>query len=227
MTSRDSCTHRIGIVGDTRHFQLRGSKQVAGTIFIVYFKTTEVSILPTTSEIPALMGLASVEMIHIYQCGAVEVLPDLSSLLKLQQRKLWYCEQLQEIPALSGLESLNIPEISGCKALVMPTLANCEWPENIPGLSGLALLKVLVLSLCPEVERVKTGWLPGLMDLSSLEVLDASWWEAMKEPDLSMLQKLRELVLSGCRRLVGIPGLGACCLWRDSRTHKIGIIGNP
>lgn len=62
--------------------------------------------------------LALLELLDISECGATEILPDLSWLLKLKQLKL-RCYRLRQINEVTRLTSLEILDISGCGAIEM------------------------------------------------------------------------------------------------------------
>lgn len=134
-------------------------------------------------------GLANLQHLDISCCFELEKLPSLETLISLEVMKAVGCHELKSIPDLSHLTKLRILNVGGC----------CK----IAGLRGLKYLKSL------EELRVwgcsKLEMLPGLEQLAKLRILDVHGCREIEELlGVQELMLLEELRASKCYKLKGI-----------------------
>ncbi|GMN31069.1 hypothetical protein TIFTF001_003097 [Ficus carica] len=142
-------------------------------------------------------------------------LPPLSSLKSLRELFLRDC-QLEALPEMEGLTSLEILDLSGagelkkipgewkfpklCKLLLL----KCKKLEKLPILDDLHKLEVLDLSHCEALEELEKQ---SFEKMSALQVLDLSATKVRSLPTLPSSPKLRRLLLEKCVELGEIPSL--------------------
>ncbi|XP_031381359.1 TMV resistance protein N-like [Punica granatum] len=163
---------------------------------------------PSVEAIPNLCSLINLEelvlSINTLHC-------EIGSLTRLKVLSIPRCTKIQSLPKLpKSLHKLNIsnsllqilPELSELQNLTELSLENCEKLTNIPGLGYLVNLKSLKVDSCLQITS-----LSGLEQLKSLRVLQVSSCENLKRlPNLSML-KLSIMNARGCESLIEIEGL--------------------
>ncbi|PRQ23145.1 putative leucine-rich repeat domain, L domain-containing protein [Rosa chinensis] len=115
----------------------------------------------------------------------------LKEMRHLKSIKLWDCDGLTRIPDLSGLTSLKELELSRCEDL----------DEVDPSVGRLDKLVILKLTQCKKLQMF-----PKVINLKSLETLDLSETAIKELPCLvGNLTGLKSLSLYGCHNLTDIP----------------------
>ncbi|CAN0829314.1 Disease resistance protein L6 [Linum grandiflorum] len=167
----------------------------------------------SASEIHGLEKLRVLEALEISESMSLDHLHGLENLMHLKELILKNCGLKGRLPNLSKMNKLHklvivecqlLSEIQGLgelkRSLLHLEVSCCDELARIDGLESLEALESLTLeSIDPH------GPFPDLSRLQNLKELCISGWRQF--PDLSSLENLETLDLSGCVRLVDIPGL--------------------
>ncbi|KAK3417830.1 hypothetical protein EUGRSUZ_H03812 [Eucalyptus grandis] len=183
------------------------------------------------SEIQGLDRLENLQTLELRKLQWVEILPDLSNLNKLghftlqdcgnlveiqgdfppslESFSISECGSLQKLPDLSSLKGLRTVEIEGCGKLNVVDLSNLKTLSNLE-ITNLAISEIRGLDRLENLQELRLG------ELQQVEVL----------PDLSNLNKLRDLHLYDCGNLVEIqghfpPSLKSFSIWECGSLQKL------
>ncbi|KAF8031368.1 hypothetical protein BT93_D0533 [Corymbia citriodora subsp. variegata] len=165
--------------------------------------------------IPQLSHLIHLKEITIYKCKLLESMPELpSTILKLF---VYGCDELKELPSLSGLKLLSQLDIQNCrelteikglealKSLIYLSVSGSKKLSKFDGLEHAESLRYLDMSFSLVIDDLVQA--QGLGRLKNLEELDISCCEYLIRPDLSQLTHLIRLYAKNCHNLVEIKGL--------------------
>ncbi|CAN1245507.1 Disease resistance protein L6 [Linum grandiflorum] len=172
------------------HLELSG---IHGLGELRVLETLDISDCLNLDNLGGLESLVLLEELTLTRCGRLESLPSLSNLIKLGKLVITECPFLSEVQGLGELRrSLVHLEASGCGRLA-----------NIRGLESLEALESL------ELQSVKP---PKVVDVDMDD--DDEWMLAMVQddylvqferfPDLSCLQELKQLHVTGWRHLPAV-----------------------
>ncbi|XAR53693.1 hypothetical protein NMG60_11022343 [Bertholletia excelsa] len=134
-------------------------------------------------SLPSLSYLSNLRCLLLKRCTELEVLPHLESMSTLEELNLRGIKQLREI--VNGVDFLK-----NKSQLQVLDLSETQL-EHIPSLSNLRNLCQLYLSGCSSLQEVH-----GLEKLTELEVLDLSGTSVGPLPFLANFTKLHQLLLS-------------------------------
>ncbi|XP_042959075.1 disease resistance protein TAO1-like isoform X20 [Carya illinoinensis] len=179
-----------------------------GSLVLPNLKELDLSSCVNLIEIPDLSGAPNLEIIKFVYCRSLcKVHPSIKVLKQLQEsrmshtriKQLWkglvvlpnlkqlyvdFCENLIEIPDLSGAPNLEIIEFLYCRSL-------CKVHPSIKVLKQLQELRM-------SYTQIKQLW-KGLVVLPNLKELDLNSCENLIEiPDLSGAPNLEKINFSGC-----------------------------
>ncbi|KAK3006655.1 hypothetical protein RJ639_016760 [Escallonia herrerae] len=149
-------------------------------------------------------------------------LSSLSNLCNLQHLLLCYCSCLAMLPDLSSLRKLEVLDLSGCGALTDLQISNlhslrhlllsgCLCLNELRDLNSLQKLEVLDLSGCSALTKMEISF----EQVSQLQRLDLSETKIEYVPSLSNLGNLRQLSLKKCTELKVFPSLGSLLKLED------------
>ncbi|CAN0829310.1 Disease resistance protein L6 [Linum grandiflorum] len=168
------------------------------------------------SEIHGLEKLRVLEALEISESMSLDHLHGLENLMHLKELILKNCGLKGRLPNLSKMNKLHklvivecqlLSEIQGLgelkRSLLHLEVSCCDELARIDGLESLEALESLTLeSIDPH------GPFPDLSRLQNLKELCISGWRQFPEfIEFGRLENLETLDLSGCVRLVDIPGL--------------------
>ncbi|XP_031378529.1 TMV resistance protein N-like [Punica granatum] len=163
-----------------KELYLCGDFKLSGECLAKLFKLEKL-VLKSVSIISLpeeIVDFSRLKEIDISHCTELKCLPVLPSSLCLLKIRL--CSSLQKLPSLSNLKNLLELRIDCCAMVT-----------EIDGLGDLVSLQVLCIHDFPELSKLKNL-------CKAIESI----------PDLSRLQRLKNLILEGCDNLRGLNGLG-------------------
>uniref|UniRef100_A0A1J3HBT9 Putative disease resistance protein n=1 Tax=Noccaea caerulescens TaxID=107243 RepID=A0A1J3HBT9_NOCCA len=134
--------------------------------------------------------LANLRNLNLTSCKHLTGFPDLSKATNLETLKLSNCDNLVEIPD-SSLRQLN--------KLVHLKLSNCKKLRSLPNNINLKSLKCLHLDGCSSVEEF-----PFISETVEKLLLNETSIQQVP-PSIERLCRLKELRLSGCKKLMNLP----------------------
>ncbi|XP_056161439.1 disease resistance protein RPV1-like isoform X1 [Syzygium oleosum] len=142
-------------------------------------------------RLPQLSSLIHLEELHLQACNLLQYIPELSQLNRLKRLRVQHCNYLVEIEGhdyLEFLEGIFIDDCNSIKRLLCPR-SRC--------------LKQLVAVRCSNLVEIQ-----GLDGAKFLEKLDFTGCKSMEAlPDLTGCEKLRSLVVKDCKKLAQLRGL--------------------
>ncbi|XP_010472770.1 PREDICTED: disease resistance protein RPS6-like [Camelina sativa] len=130
--------------------------------------------------------LANLRSLNLTSCRNLTEFPDFSKATNLESLKLSNCDNLVEIPE-SSLRQLN--------NLVHLKLSNCKKLRSLPNNINLKSLRFLRLNGCSSLEEF-----PYISETVEKLLLNETTIQQIER-----LSRLRELHLSGCKRLMNLP----------------------
>lgn len=95
-------------------------------------------------ELIELCLLKNLRSLHIWHCGFLKTVPNLSELKNLDSLYIVNCKEVVEIPGLGSLKNLTWLSIGDCVSL-----------ERLENLSNLEKLSCLILGNCPKLGIVE------------------------------------------------------------------------
>ncbi|XP_020889897.1 disease resistance protein RPS6-like [Arabidopsis lyrata subsp. lyrata] len=134
--------------------------------------------------------LANLRSLNLTSCKHLTEFPDLSKATNLETLKLYNCNNLVEIPE-SSLTQLN--------KLVHLKLSDCKKLRNLPNNINLKSLRFLHLDGCSCLEEF-----PFISETIEKLLLNETTIQYVP-PSIERLSRLKELRLSGCKRLMNLP----------------------
>lgn len=134
--------------------------------------------------------LANLRSLNLTSCKHLTEFPDLSKATNLESLKLSYCDNLVEIPD-SFLRQLN--------KLVHLKLSNCKKLKSLPNNINLKSLRFLHLDGCYSLEEF-----PFISETIEKLLLNETTIQQVP-PSIERLTRLKELRLSGCKKLMNLP----------------------
>ncbi|XP_042959063.1 disease resistance protein TAO1-like isoform X8 [Carya illinoinensis] len=213
-----------------------------GSLVLPNLKELDLSSCVNLIEIPDLSGAPNLEIIKFVYCRSLcKVHPSIKVLKQLQEsrmshtriKQLWKglvvlpnlkeldlnsCENLIEIPDLSGAPNLEKINFSYCRSLckqlwkglvVLPNLKQlylnfCENLIEIPDLSGAPNIEEIDFSYCRSLCKVH----PSIKVLKQLQKLKMSCTRIKQLwKGLVVLPNLKQLYVDFCENLIEIPDL--------------------
>ncbi|CAN0829312.1 Disease resistance protein L6 [Linum grandiflorum] len=176
---------------ELRLFQFSAS-EIHGLEKLRVLEALEISESMSLDHLHGLENLMHLKELILKNCGLKGRLPNLSKMNKLHKLVIVECQLLSEIQGLGELK----------RSLLHLEVSCCDELARIDGLESLEALESLTLeSIDPH------GPFPDLSRLQNLKELCISGWSLKRLSILSSLENLETLDLSGCVRLVDIPGL--------------------
>ncbi|CAN1811876.1 Disease resistance protein L6 [Linum perenne] len=173
-----------------------GVSEIVGLKGLRMLEIFEIREAPNLINLDGLEHLMLLKELSLDDCCALEQLPSLWDLTKLQQLEISCCQLL--IDRLSELKGLETLELLECL-----TITNCTSLGKLSSLSGLKNLKKLEINACFHLND-----LTGLEKLEFLQCLSLNDCTLIKNlPGLSGLKRLQELDISNCTQLTEIEGL--------------------
>lgn len=134
--------------------------------------------------------LANLRNLNLTSCKHLTGFQDLSKATNLETLKLSNCDNLVEIPD-SSLRQLN--------KLVHLKMSNCKKLRSLPNNINLKSLKCLHLDGCSSVEEF-----PFISETVEKLLLNETSIQQVP-PSIERLCRLKELRLSGCKKLMNLP----------------------
>ncbi|CAN1325956.1 Disease resistance protein L6 [Linum perenne] len=173
-----------------------GVSEIVGLKGLRMLEIFEIREAPNLINLDGLEHLMLLKELSLDDCCALEQLPSLWDLTKLQQLEISCCQLLiDQLSELKGLETLELLECL--------TITNCTSLGKLSSLSGLKNLKKLEINACFHLND-----LTGLEKLEFLQCLSLNDCTLIKNlPGLSGLKRLQELDISNCTQLTEIEGL--------------------
>ncbi|CAN1325949.1 Disease resistance protein L6 [Linum perenne] len=195
-----------------------GVSEIVGLKGLRMLEIFEIREAPNLINLDGLEHLMLLKELSLDDCCALEQLPSLWDLTKLQQLEISCCQLLSKFCVLSELSSLRnlqklsisgidqLSELKGLETLELLeclTITNCTSLGKLSSLSGLKNLKKLEINACFHLND-----LTGLEKLEFLQCLSLNDCTLIKNlPGLSGLKRLQELDISNCTQLTEIEGL--------------------
>ncbi|CAN1325950.1 Disease resistance protein L6 [Linum perenne] len=204
-----------------------GVSEIVGLKGLRMLEIFEIREAPNLINLDGLEHLMLLKELSLDDCCALEQLPSLWDLTKLQQLEISCCQLLSKFCVLSEVGEptsnlaftglLNLPEMErsdylelgnrrGLETLELLeclTITNCTSLGKLSSLSGLKNLKKLEINACFHLND-----LTGLEKLEFLQCLSLNDCTLIKNlPGLSGLKRLQELDISNCTQLTEIEGL--------------------
>ncbi|XP_007033673.2 PREDICTED: putative disease resistance protein RGA3 isoform X1 [Theobroma cacao] len=156
---------------------------------------------------------------------SIEVFPCLEDLT------VGCCPQLEMVPMMGGLPSLQTLKIYSCEGLTFIgdglsastclktiNIQDCPSLKKIPGVNRLSFLTELEVKKCSGLHSLPRG----ISHCTSLENLSIRDCTVAKIGSINALSSLRILVLKNCKDLKRLPrGLGSC-----TSLEQLDIVGN-
>ncbi|KAK6255530.1 hypothetical protein SCA6_016835 [Theobroma cacao] len=156
---------------------------------------------------------------------SIEVFPCLEDLT------VGCCPQLEMVPMMGGLPSLQTLKIYSCEGLTFIgdglsastclkkiNIQDCPSLRKIPGVNRLSFLTELEVKKCSGLHSLPRG----ISHCTSLENLSIRDCTVAKIGSINALSSLRILVLKNCKDLKRLPrGLGSC-----TSLEQLDIVGN-
>lgn len=99
-------------------------------------------------RIEELCGLAKLQMLDISMCSEVEELPSIETLVSLEQLRACLCVKLKSIQGLAQLKMLRLLDVRWCSEL-----------EELPGVEYCVSLEILNVDGCPRLQ-----WAGGVVE---------------------------------------------------------------
>ncbi|XVE80871.1 hypothetical protein DITRI_Ditri15bG0015800 [Diplodiscus trichospermus] len=131
----------------------------------------------------------------------------------LKELKIYDCQKLSSIPAMSRFSSLETLSIDSCKELSLTD--DLLFPSSLKKLEIVRCMKLsfIPLSACTRLEELSIKYCPNLISI----------------PTVHGFSSLLSLTLDGCGRLTSLPSeLGSCtCLERLSIRDCPNLISIP
>ena len=175
---------------------------------------------PALTHLPDSFGyLSDLEALDVRACSGLQALPaSFGRLQSLRRLDLRQCRQLRQLPSsMSGLSSLQQLRAGPSVSFTQPQMhSNVDGsnaggssrsrgpPQDLESLHGLAARWAnRFRGSAPDVETFEDVF----CKLSSLTHLDLTGNLHLLRIDLTMLTRLRRLVLRGCRRMTDLEGL--------------------
>jgi Leucine-rich repeat (LRR) protein len=143
-------------------------------------------------KIKGLCGLAKLQNLDISWCEEVEELPSIETLVSLEELQVSECVKLKSIRGLEQLTKLRKLDISSCSEL-----------EDLPSVEHLRSLEELWACSCVKLKSIR-----GLGQLTQLRVLNVFEFSELEELRFEHLCSLEELWACSCEKLKSIKGLG-------------------
>ncbi|KAG7590694.1 Leucine-rich repeat [Arabidopsis suecica] len=134
--------------------------------------------------------LANLRILNLTSCNHLTEFPDLSKATNLETLKLSHCDNFVEIPE-SSLRPLN--------KLVHLKLSDCKKLRNLPNNINFKSLRFLHLDGCSSLEEF-----PFISETVEKLLLNKTTIQYVP-PSIERLSRLKELRLSGCKRLMNLP----------------------
>ncbi|RID56452.1 hypothetical protein BRARA_G03649 [Brassica rapa] len=134
--------------------------------------------------------LGNLRSLNLISCKHLNEFPDLSKATNLESLKLSNCDNLVEIPD-SSLRQLN--KLVHCK------LSNCKNLKSLPNNINLKSLRSLHLNGCSSLEEF-----PFISETVEKLLLNETSIQQVP-PSIERLTRLRDIHLSGCKRLMNLP----------------------
>ncbi|XP_010417546.1 PREDICTED: protein SUPPRESSOR OF npr1-1, CONSTITUTIVE 1-like [Camelina sativa] len=134
--------------------------------------------------------LANLRSLNLTSCKHLNEFPDLSKATNLESLKLSNCDNLVEIPE-SSLRQLN--------KLVHLRLSDCRKLRSLPNNINLKSLRFLRLDGCSSLKEF-----PFISETVEKLLLNETTIQQVPS-SVERLSRLRELRLSGCKRLMNLP----------------------
>ncbi|CAN1245496.1 Disease resistance protein L6 [Linum grandiflorum] len=167
-------------------------------------ETLDISDCLNLDNLGGLESLVLLEELTLTRCGRLESLPSLSNLIKLGKLVITECPFLSEVQGLGELR----------RSLVHLEASGCGRLANIRGLESLEALESLELQSVkpPKVYLVQFERFPDLSCLQELKQLHVTGWRHLPAvvTGLESLKSLQTLVVTACRsvrRLADVSGL--------------------
>ncbi|KAL3727602.1 hypothetical protein ACJRO7_032355 [Eucalyptus globulus] len=131
------------------------------------------------------------DFFHVDDCGSLQKLPDLSSLMGKQALFLYNCKKIN-VEAILDVARLNPRHFK---------FVDFEQLQILPDLSNSNELIRLQVQQCDNLVEIQ-GELPQSLEVLEIDSCKSLW----KLPNLSSLTGLREVSIGYCDNLVEIPG---------------------
>jgi len=176
-------------------------------------------------QIAGLCGLAELQSLQIQGCANVEELPSLETLISLEELTVAVCQRLKSIRGLGQLTKLRQLSVDGCEEIQnLPTVAHLEKLQvafcmNLKSIEELGQLTKLRLLKFNSCPNIRK--LPGAQHLGSLEELsiyDCRNLESIQ--GLGQLTKLRLLDVAGCCKMQELPSVERLISLEEFRVLK-------
>ncbi|CAN1811880.1 Disease resistance protein L6 [Linum perenne] len=208
-----------------------GVSEIVGLKGLRMLEIFEIREAPNLINLDGLEHLMLLKELSLDDCCALEQLPSLWDLTKLQQLEISCCQLLSkfcvlsekpflDLSSLRNLQKLSISgidrlsELKGLETLELLeclTITNCTSLGKLSSLSGLKNLKKLEINACFHLND-----LTGLEKLEFLQCLSLNDCTLIKNlPGLSGLKRLQELDLSHCKSIIKLSGLSCLKLLRE------------
>ncbi|KAL6985923.1 hypothetical protein U1Q18_019297 [Sarracenia purpurea var. burkii] len=196
------------------------SLEIDGMFFEYLGKLRVLNISETKIEsFPSLCNLCELRQLSLSCCSSLMILPDLNNLKKLEVLDLSGCSDLKIIQPnsfdqmtclqrliLFETEIESLPSLSNLTNLRQLLLNKCTKLKVLPPLGSLSKLEELNLSSVTCLGETSADFLENMWHL---RILDLSETHLKQLPSLSKLKNLNQLLLSGCKYLLEVPGLEA------------------
>ncbi|CAN0829330.1 Disease resistance protein L6 [Linum grandiflorum] len=176
---------------ELRLFQFSAS-EIHGLEKLRVLEALEISESMSLDHLHGLENLMHLKELILKNCGLKGRLPNLSKMNKLHKLVIVECQLLSEIQGLGELK----------RSLLHLEVSCCDELARIDGLESLEALESLTLESIDPHGPFQFG---RLKSLQTLEMKDCKSLKRLSI--LSSLENLETLDLSGCVRLVDIPGL--------------------
>ncbi|KAH9289011.1 hypothetical protein KI387_033128, partial [Taxus chinensis] len=211
--------------GKLNGLELKGCKKLKTVSEMEYLEGITILAIhdcPELEVLPLLQGLSSLKRIAIDRCGKLNGL-ELKGCKKLKTVSgmeylegitiiaIHDCPELEVLPLLQGLSSLERIAIDRCGKLNGLELKGCKKLKTVSGMEYLEGIAIVVIHDCPELEVLPR--LDGCGNLKFLELEDCKKLKRLSV--MSDLAKLTVLNIRKCRDLEELSNLAhLSCLER-------------
>eukprot|EP00253_Pinus_taeda_P034021 PITA_34021 len=158
------------------------------------------------------------EVLAVISCEKLKSIPGLGYYTKLRWLDVTQCTELEELPSMGALTSLEEFSAFGCVKLKRITglgqctklrglhVGQCSELEELPNMETLASMDRYYAYECGKLKRIT-----GLGQCTKLRLLNLGECSELEElPSMGALTSLEEFSAVGCVKLKSIRGLGQC-----------------